>query len=192
MIYYRDADVTVRDMAPSDAIVFAEGEAAQGWHSTTEKYETRMLDRDAGKCVPLVAEYRGSPAGYISVYPDAEAGPFGGKGYPEIVDFGVLQKYQRRGIGTRLMDAAEKIAFGFSDTVYLAVGLHNGYGSAQRMYVKRGYIPDGTGAWYNGRQCTPYDTVYTNDDDLVLYLSKVRPLCEKGEDAARAEREGNG
>ena len=46
------------------------------------------------------------------------------------------------------------------------------YGSAQRMYVKRGYVPDGSGAWYRGKPCTPYDTIYTNDDDLVLYLSK--------------------
>lgn len=31
--------------------------------------------------------------------------------------------------------------------VCIGVGLHAGYGSAQRMYVKRGYIPDGTGVW---------------------------------------------
>ena len=75
--------------------------------------------------------------------------------------------------------AAERIAAGHADTVCLAVGLHNGYGAAQRMYVKRGYIPDGSGAWYRGKNCTPYDTVYTNDDDLVLYLSKKLPGQEK-------------
>ncbi len=42
----------------------------------------------------------------------------------------------------------EEIASQYSDTVYLGVGVHNGYGSAQRMYIKRGYIPDGTGVWY--------------------------------------------
>ena len=69
------------------------------------------------------------------------------------------------------MDVAEGIAAEHSDTVYLAVGLHSGYGSAQRMYVKRGYIPDGTGAWYGNRVCEPYSDC-ANDDDLVLYLSK--------------------
>lgn len=29
-----------------------------------------------------------------------------------------------------------------SDTVCLGVGLHSGYGAAQRMYVLRGYVPD--------------------------------------------------
>ena len=57
-------------------------------------------------------------------------------------------------------------------SVALAVGLHNGYGNAQRMYVKRGYIPDGSGAWYRGKPCAQYETDIANDDDLVLFLSK--------------------
>ena len=179
MMYYQDEEVLIRDLEPGDARIFADGERAQGWHASEEKYEMRLRDRAAGKCVALAAEYRGDPAGYVNVYLNAQEGPFGGRGMPVIVDFGVLQKYQRRGIGTKLMDAAEKIAAQYSDTVCLAVGLHNGYGSAQRMYVKRGYIPDGSGVWYNGRPCTPYDTVYTNDDDLVLYLSKQLQRKEK-------------
>ncbi|MBR3109010.1 MAG: GNAT family N-acetyltransferase [Clostridia bacterium] len=172
MIYYQDEDILIRDMLPSDGPIFTEEEIAQGWHATVEKYEMRLRDRAEGKAVPLTAEYRGCPAGYISVYPNSSWGAFGNKGLPEIVDFGVLQKYQRRGIGSKLMDAAEEIAARYADTVYLGVGLHNGYGSAQRMYVKRGYIPDGSGAWYRDKPCTPYDTIYTNDDDLVLYMSK--------------------
>lgn len=70
------------------------------------------------------------------------------------------------------MDVAESIAAKFSDTVCLSVGLHNGYGAAQRMYVKRGYIPDGTGAWYGTRVCPQYADCY-NDDELVLYFAKA-------------------
>ncbi len=132
----------------------------------------RLKDQSEGKAIALAAEYKGNVAGYINIYPNSEWGAFAGRGYPEIVDFGVLEKYRRKGIGTKLMDAAEEIAAKYSDTVYLGVGLHSGYGSAQRMYVKRGYIPDGSGVWYKDNVCTPYDTIYTNDDDLVLYLSK--------------------
>lgn len=92
-------------------------------------------------------------------------------GYSEIVDFGVLEKYRKKGIGTKLMDIAEKIAACYSDTVYLGVGLHSGYGSAQRMYVKKGYIPDGTGVWYGKNIAAPYKE-YCNDDDLNIWLSK--------------------
>ena len=171
MIYFKDENVLIRNMEPADAQVFTDEEIAQGWHASVEKYEMRMRHQAEGKCVSLVAEYMGKQAGYVNVYHPALEGPFAEQNLPEIVDFGVLQKYQRRGIGSKLMDVAEQIAAGYADTVCLGVGLHNGYGSAQRMYVKRGYIPDGSGVWYNGKPCTPYDTIY-NDDDLVLYMSK--------------------
>lgn len=172
MIFFSNETVVVRDMIATDAQYFAYEERLQGWDSTADKYETRLKDAEAGKSIALVAEYNGVPAGYINVYLDSEWGAFAGRGYPEIVDFGVLEKFRRKGIGSILMDAAEKIAAGYSDTVYLGVGLHNGYGSAQRMYVKRGYIPDGSGVWYKDKVCEPYDTACANDDDLVLYLSK--------------------
>ena len=95
------------------------------------------------------------------------------QGWPIIVDFNVLKKYQRRGIGNRLMDAAEQIAGRYADTVCLGVGLCESYGAAQRIYVKRGYIPDGSGVWYQGRQCVQYETVCTVDDDLILFFSKA-------------------
>ncbi len=172
MMYWMDEDVKIREMRPEDAGYFAREEQAQGWHTTEEKFIAEMRDASEGRSVALTAEYKGQAAGYVSVYKNGAGGALAGKGVPEIVDFCVLQKYQRRGIGGKLMDCAESIAAGCGDTVYLAVGLHNGYGSAQRMYVKRGYIPDGTGAWYKEKPVTPYDTVYTVDDDLVLYLTK--------------------
>ena len=89
-----------------------------------------------------------------------------------IQDVMVHPDYQRKGIGSRLMDAAEQIAAQHADTVCLGVGLCREYGSAQRMYAKRGYIPDGSGVWYQDKPCVQYETVCTVDDDLVLYLLK--------------------
>ncbi len=176
MIYYRDEDILIRDMEQSDARIITEEEIAQGWQQTTEKYEMRLRHQAEGRAVALVAEYQGRVAGYINVYPNSESGAFANRGYPEIVDFGVLEKYRRKGIGGKLMDAAEKIAAEHADVVYLGVGLHHGYGSAQRMYVKRGYIPDGTGVWY-GEQVCPQYAECCNDDDLVLYFSKKIGQC---------------
>ena len=172
MIYYCQDNIIIRDMTRLDAQIITDEEVAQGWNQTIDKYEMRLQHQKEGKSIALVAEYNGAVAGYINVYPDSQAGAFAGRGYPEIVDFGVLEKYRRHGIGTRLMDAAEQIAARYSDTVYLGVGLHSGYGSAQRMYARRGYIPDGTGVWYKDKVCPPYDSSCENDDDLVLYMSK--------------------
>ena len=172
MIYYQQDDLLIRDMEPADAQIFTDEEIAQGWHTEITKFQEEMKDRDEGKCISLTAEYGGHPAGYVHVYLSAKDGPFKDNRFPEIVDFNVLEKYRRRGFGSKMMDTAEQIASRYADTVCLSVGMHNGYGSAQRMYVKRGYIPDGTGVWYRGKPCKPYDTIYTNDDDLVLYMSK--------------------
>ncbi len=171
MIYLETEHLRIRDMVPADAEAITKEEIAQGWHQTVDKYLMRLEHRKQGLCIPLVAEYDGMPAGYISVYPRSIEGPFGDQGLPEIVDFGVLEKFRRRGIGSALMDTAEMIAGRYADLVYLGVGLHAGYGSAQRMYVKRGYIPDGSGVWHGDRPCIPY-AEYANDDDLMLYLSK--------------------
>lgn len=184
MIYYKDSELIIRNMQESDAQIITDEEIAQGWQADAAKYLSRIKDQAEGRAVALVAELRDNRleeprpensrariAGYINVYPNSGWGAFANMGYPEIVDFGVLEKYRKRGIGSRLMDAAEKIAAGYSDTVYLGVGLHSGYGSAQRMYVKRGYVPDGSGVWYNETVCEPY-AACCNDDDLVLYFSK--------------------
>lgn len=171
MIYFEDEHLVIRDMQREDAAVFAEEERAQGINHTEEKYMIRMDHRDQSLCIALTAEYDGCPAGYISVYPKSIEGPFGNQDLPEIVDFGVLEKYRRRGIGSQLMDQAETIASRYADMVYLGVGLHEGYGAAQRMYAKRGYIPDGSGVWHNNQPCRP-DESYPLDDELYLWFYK--------------------
>ena len=164
------ADISIRAMNNADPAYFAAEECAQGWQATPDKFITRLNDEREGRCRTFVAEWQGMAAGYVSLY-YAAPGLFAGQNVPEIVDFGVLERYRRRGIGTQLMDAAEKAAAAISSRVCLAVGLHVGYGSAQRLYVKRGYVPDGSGVWYGDHVCEPYSTC-ANDDDLILYLSK--------------------
>lgn len=173
MIYYEDEICLIRNLEERDIGEIVAGEIAQGWDSTEEKYWMRLNNQIENKCIALVAEYNHFAAGYINVYFHALAGPFIDTDYPEIVDFGVLEKFRRHGIGSRLMDVAEQLAFERSNGICIGVGLHSGYGSAQRMYVKRGYIPDGSGVWYKNQVCGQYEDC-CNDDDLVLYFSKER------------------
>ena len=171
MIYKQIEKLVIRNMEAHDVCSIVEDELEQGWNPTDEKYRLRLQDQQEGKAISLVAEYHGKVAGYINLYFENMQGPFSGMGLPEIVDFGVLEKYQNLGIGTSLMEVAEDIASKYADTVCLGVGLHSGYGKAQRMYMKRGYIPDGSGVWYNNKVCEQYSHC-CNDDDLVLYMSK--------------------
>lgn len=171
LIYYQDDKIIVRKMEEKDADSITKSEINQGFNVSVDKYVKRINDQKKGIAHALVATYNEEPVGYINVYPNSNHGAFAGKGYSEIVDFGVLEKFRNQGIGTILMNVAEDIALKYSNIVYLGVGLHIGYGNAQRMYIRRGYIPDGSGVWYRDAVCKPY-TVCKNDDDLVLYLYK--------------------
>ena len=166
-------NITIRHMTDSDAPIITAEEIAQGWgaEGRLEKYQTRLTDMREGRCISLVAEWNGAVAGYINLYHKPLAGPFAGQDIPEIVDFGVLEKFRCRGIGSALMNEAERLAAETSNRVCLGVGLYCSYGSAQRMYARRGYIPDGSGIWYGDKPVDPYEN-YCVDDDLVLYLSK--------------------
>ena len=137
MEYYISKDLVISPIQPEDCRAFADGFAAQGWHKPQSQYEGYLQEQQAGTRQVLAARWKGEAAGYLTLLPEATAGPFAGKGWPEIVDFNVLEKFQRKGIGSRLMDCAEAEAAKTSRTVCLGVGLHSGYGPAQRLYVKQ-------------------------------------------------------
>ena len=166
-----EQNIVIRPMEGRDVEVICQEEQAQGWHPEPEKYRMRLAHMAEGKSFAWVAEYRGEVAGYNNLYLSVKNGPFAGKGIPEVVDLGVFERFRNRGIGGTLMDAAEEKAREFSEEICIGVGLHSGYGSAQRMYVKRGYVPDGSGVWYRDKVCPEY-TPCMNDDHLILYLSK--------------------
>ena len=112
-------------------------------------------------------------AGYITLLWKSPDPYFSQHNIPEIQDFNVLIAYRNQGIGSQLMDAIEEIAFEKHPTVGLSTGLLSDYGSAQRLYVKRGYIPTGEGIKYKGKVLQYHDTVKA-DDDLVLSFTKSR------------------
>ena len=161
---------TIRNMIKSDIESLSHGFINQGWPGREEILARYFLEQESGEREVLVAEVEGAVAGYITILPDAKQGPFAGMA-PELSDFNVFETFQNQGIGNLLMEEAEKRVKLVSDKVTLGVGLHSGYGPAQRLYIKRGYIPDGSGVWY---QNYPVAMNATCEDigDLVLYLSK--------------------
>ena len=87
MIYYNVNDIVIRDMVETDPEIITHEEHLQGWvNQKIEKYTQRLKDVADGKCIALVAEYKGNVAGYFNVYPNSMGGSFGGKGLPELVD----------------------------------------------------------------------------------------------------------
>ena len=169
--YYRDEEITIRSIEQSDAEIFYTTYLSYGWHPQLETYENYYREQTQGRRLVFIAEYRGAVAGICTLVLHPTDGPWGGQKYPEIQDLCVFFHIHRKGIGSRLLDAAEAEAAKRADMVYLAVGVHSGYGPAQRMYVKRGYNFDGSGVWYKGKQLEQYAEC-CNDDDLLLFMSK--------------------
>ena len=90
---------------------------------------------------------------------------------PEIQDLNVLARFRRRGIASRLLNRAESEAALHSAAVGIGVGLHPGYNAAQRLYFKRGYIPDGRGITYRDHFVEEGAQVRF-DDNLVMHFTK--------------------
>jgi len=171
VVYFADKNFLIRNMEMDDARIFYETYLSYGWHPSMEVYETYYREQAENKRKIFVAVYDGEVCGYCTLVMNPSEGPWVGKGYPEIVDLSVFKHMQNRGIGNKLLDIIEQEAAKVSDAVFLAVGLHSGYGPAQRIYVKRGYIPDGSGVWYQGKPLEQYASC-CNDDDLLLFMSK--------------------
>ena len=160
----------IRTMQTSDVKELSQGFINQGWPGREEILARYFLEQECGEREVLVAEVKGALAGYITILPYAKQGPFA-EIYPELSDFNVFGPFQNQGIGNLLMEEAEKRVKLISDKVTLGVGLHSGYGPAQRLYIKRGYIPDGSGVWYQNHRPS-MDATCEDIGDLVLYLSK--------------------
>ena len=160
---------TIRKLREGDPELISTAMTAIGWTKPREQYERYLDEQRAGTRDILVLTVDDEYVGYVTVRWTSPYEPFAG--IPEIQDFNVLPKDRRQGYGTALMDAAEALVATRSDVVGIGVGLYPDYGQAQRMYVRRGYLPDGRGLIYDGRQVAPMEMV-RNDDALTLMFTK--------------------
>lgn len=163
--------VTLRALQAEDAEPIAAAFAAQGWRKPAAQYRDYLREQEAGARDVLVAEVDGEFAGYVTIVWASDYLPFRTASIPEIVDLNVLIKHRRRGVATALLDKAERRIAGRSPVAGIGVGMTADYGAAQKLYVLRGYQPDGRGLAVGGVAAQHGDHV-TVDDDLTLYFTK--------------------
>jgi GNAT superfamily N-acetyltransferase len=136
-------------------------------------FERYLNEQDNGEREVIVAFSDEEYVGHVTIIWHPEYPPFAGKNIPEISDIGVEPELRRRGIGSMLMDEAEKRIFRKSEIAGIGFGISADYGPAQRMFVKRGYVPDGKGLWTSERgYIWEFSTVQV--DDCVIFLTKNR------------------
>ena len=142
-----------------------------GWNKPSSQYERYLVQQKMNLRDVYIAFVEGQFAGYLTISWKSNYSPFRQKNIPEIVDFNVLPKFRRMGIGTQLMDKAEREIAKVSPVAGIGVGMSADYGAAQRLYVLRGYVPDGLGLHWRNRHVQFGDEVKV-DDDLGLYFTK--------------------
>lgn len=120
----------------------------------------------------LVAANGDDVIGYAAIVWESNYAGFRSRRIPLIHQVAVAGPFRRRGVATLLMDAAEQLARdrGIA-TLGITVGLFDEYGPAQRLYGRRGYVPDGRGACH-GRLPLRKGMQVTLDDDLIIWLTK--------------------
>lgn len=135
-----DADVPVLDRI-----------AAEMGQTHEAGYFARCLqEQAAGKRIVFVAEEKGEAFGYAQLVWSPNYPPFKRLGIPEIQDLNVIPDARQRGIGGLLVDHCENTARKEGRTdIGISVGLYPRYGAAQRLYIKKGYVPDGAGVAYD-------------------------------------------
>jgi GNAT superfamily N-acetyltransferase len=165
----------IRSLEERDVGPITDAFRAVGWkNKPRSRYERYLEEQRDGRRAVLVAFVEDSFAGYLTINWRPDHSPFREAGVPEIQDFNVLPRFRRRGIGTRLMDEAERTVAEISDIVGIGVGMFSDYGAAQRLYVLRGYVPDGRGLTREGHPVSEGDVVPV-DNGLILYFTKVLP-----------------
>ena len=155
------AGVTMAEMAEHDvtAIVLT----FERWHKTTKQYEDYYAEQRRGERAVLVARLGGEVVGYVTLLAASRYAPLREQGIPEISDLNVINEHQRKGIGSALVYAAERLA---RQRGYAAVGIDveqsPAYEAANRLYPHLGFEPDGRGI--------------TVGADGLHYLHLMKPL----------------
>lgn len=167
--------VTCELLSPAHIQAISEAFNEIGWNKTASLFEGYLKEQEAGERLIWVAHVQDEFSGYVTLKWRSSYPSFKEQNIPEIMDLNVLPHYRKMGIGSLLLDRAEKEAATRSQIIGIGAGLYagadGGYGPAQRLYVKRGYIPDGKGVTYNYEPTIPGNS-YALDDELLLWFTK--------------------
>ena len=169
-VLFSSTNIVVRIMDYDDIPLICKADKDES-ESNIIYLKNQLDNQKKQECSALLALYNGEIAGYVFLYYKCRWGGLANCDLPCVIDLIVFEKYRKNRIATALMDTAEIIAKNYSNKVYLDVCLNSEYGPAQRLYIKRGYVPDGKGVYYEEKVCET-NAICKNDDELTLCLVK--------------------
>ena len=167
--------IVIRKFSDSDIQTIVDSFQQANWPKPASTFEVYLQEQLNNDRLLWVAHVDNKFAGYVTLKWQSQYGPFVVANIPEIMDLNVLPSFRGLGVGSKLLEYAEKEAATKSNIVGLGVGLYagpdGGYGAAQKLYAKSGYLPDGKGVTYKYKSVVPGSGCQV-DDDLVLWFTK--------------------
>jgi GNAT superfamily N-acetyltransferase len=146
--------------------------AAQHFFSGSEAEARDNLGPFAQSETSFILAYEGTePVGTVTIRWQPNYPPFRAAGIPFIQNIEIRYDLRGQGYGARVLEAVEQLISKRSSQAGICVALFDAYGPAQRLYAKRGYLPDGRGACHRFTPLQRGDVI-TLDDDHLLWLVK--------------------
>lgn len=146
-----------------------------GRHETEDAYFERAFEEqtESKRLVFVCRDISGKVVGYVHYNRFPKYAPFRRFGLPEIQDLYVHPDYRRQGLGQLMLDhcALQAKADGHGE-IGIGVGVMSGFGAAQRLYARYGFIPDGAGVTYDRDPVTTGE-LRALDDHLCLMMVKT-------------------
>jgi GNAT superfamily N-acetyltransferase len=136
-------------------------------------FETTWQEVAQNKRQVICAHAAGQIVGYAHLNFHPLYQPFQRLGIPELQDLYVHPDYRRQGLGRLIIDHVESLARqnGYTE-LGIGVGITADFGSAQRLYTKCGFIPDGAGV-VQDRIPVPSNTIRPIDGRMCIMMVKI-------------------
>lgn len=139
---------------------------------TIDKWTQYLEEQSKGSRIACIVQLRNKIIGYGHLLFHSSYSPFKTNAIPEIQDIWIYENARKKGVGALLIAHLEAFAKErHFDQVGIGVGLYKDYGSAQRLYFRLGYQPNGEGITYKTIPVVAGNQ-YPVDDDLILWLTK--------------------
>lgn len=168
------AKENVRQAQPADIPALEQIAYAVSSRKEPDYFERCLREQAEGRRTVLLASLDGeNPAAYGMLNRWPNYIPFRRSGIFEIQDLNTAPPARRQNLASAIIRQCEAMARAEGCThIGLGVGLYAGYGAAQRLYTRRGYLPDGAGVVYDSIPVVAGE-VRPIDDDLNLMMVKA-------------------
>ena len=167
----QETTLTFRVVSPQEIAQVKQEVKAAFFSGDEATIEAHFEEHENGDSTTILGYEAGRLVGIVTIRWFSRNPSFRERQIPLIQNIEIRYEDRGRGLGNQMLERTEQEIAKRSPLAGLVVGIFESYGPAQRLYAKRGYIPDGRGVC---RQFTPLQEgdVITVDHDLLLWLVK--------------------